>query len=373
MKSNVLRAPLIKSAIVLVIFSLLAYFTSTSPEGSVWNSIGTIFVFAFTTLQWVFALSIGLIICLAVLFGIFFGAVAMVNPASASRMYEGLRRTLLDWFTPVINLFKSEREEQLAAALETFGQSLKKEITADIQAARTVLQKTQAELETKIGSLSSRLATLEESVTGLAAGEQVEALAEEVKGAVESAAELKSAVDSLKSNVEQTAKQVQEVSGEAILGDLPARIEALEQQEMPEPPAAVDITPLEKDIAGLQSELASVQQKAEEALKAAVEAAEQPAAPAPTSEPVAEEVNSEPEQDASEAGEDDEHRIFSYFDDPADKKKVADLVASTLKKDMSYKQVMDFIAKELGGEKGEIITSHPSLSKDYIRQCRRSS
>jgi len=46
-------------------------------------------------------------------------------------------------------------------------------------------------------------------------------------------------------------------------------------------------------------------------------------------------------------------------------------VASTLKKDMSYKQVMDFVAKELGGNKGKIITSHPSLSKDYIRQCRR--
>ncbi len=365
MKPNVLRAPLIKSAIVLVIFSLLFYFTSSSPQGSVWASISTLFIAAFTTVQWAFALSIGLIVSLAVLFGVFFGAVAMFSPASASRMYEGLRETLLAWFTPVIDLFKSDREEKLAAALDTFGQDLKKEITADIQTAQTGLKKTQAELETKLGSLSSRLATLEETTTGLAAAEQVETLAEEIKDTVESAASIKSTVETLKSIVEETKKQVQEVSGDAILGDMPTRIEALEQQEIPEPPAAVDITPLKKDIAALQSELAAVQQKAEEALKTA---AEQPSVPAPAKKAANKKM---PKQAEAKVPEEEEHRIFSYFDDPADKEKVADLVAATLKKDMSYKQVMDVVAKELGGKKGEIITSHPSLSKDYIRLCRR--
>ena len=346
MKPNVLQAPLIKSAIVLVIFSLLIYFTSTSPEGSVWGSIGSIFIFAFRTIQWALALAIGLIVSLAVLFGIFFGAVALFSPASASRMYEGLRQTLLVWFTPVITLCKSQREEKLTAALDTFGQDLKNEFASDIQAAQVGLKRNQAELETSLGGLSSRLATLEETITGLAAAEQVEAMVGQVNDVGESAAVIKGAVDTLKSSVEQTAKQVQEVSGDAILGDLPARIEALEQQEIVEPTAGVDITGLEKNIAGLQSGLASVQQKVEEALETAA-------------------------QDEANTAEEEEHRIFSYFDAAADKKKVADLVASTLKKDMSYKQVMNFVAKELGGNKGKIITSHPSLSKDYIRQCRR--
>jgi hypothetical protein len=328
MKPNVLQAPLIKSAIVLVIFSLLFYFTSTSPEGSVWGSIGSIFIFAFRTIQWALALAIGLIVSLAVLIGIFFGAVAMFNPASASRMYEGLRQTLLTWFAPVITLFKSDREEKLAAAFDTFGQDLKKEFASDIQAAQVDLKKNQDELETRLSGLSSRLATFEEATTGLAAAEQVETMVGQVNDVVESTAVIKKSVDALKSSVEQTA--------------------------------SVDFTGLEKNIAELQSELASVQQKTEEALqtaKGAAQAAQQSTAPSPAEKPVA-------------AAEEEGHRIFSYFD-AADKKKVADLVASTLKKDMSYKQVMDFVAKELGGNKGKIITSHPSLSKDYIRQCRR--
>lgn len=365
MKSNVLRAPLIKSAIILIIFCLLVYFTSTSPEGSVWSSIGTIFIAAFTTIQWAFALSISLIISLAVLIGIFFGAVAMFSPASASRMYEGLRETLLAWFAPVIDLFKSDQEEKLAAALDSYGQELKKEISADIQTAQAGLKKTQAELETTLGSLSSRLATLEETTTGLAAVEQVETLAEEIKGTLDSTAEIRSTIDSLKSSVEQTERQIQEVSGDAILGDLPARVEALEQLEIPKPPAAADIKPLKKDIAALQSELATVQKKTEEAVKAATE---QPAKPVPEKKAAANKV---PKKAEAKASKEEEHRIFSYFDDPADKEKVAESVASTLKKDMNYKQVMDFVAKEIGGKKGEIITSHPSLSKDYIRQCRR--
>ena len=316
MKPNVLQAPLIKSAIVLVIFSLLFYFTSTSPEGSVWGSIGSIFIFAFRTIQWALALAIGLIVSLAVLIGIFFGAVALFNPASASRMYEGLRQTLLAWFAPLITLCKSKREEKLAAAFDTFSQDLKKEFSSDIQAAQVDLKKNQDELETKLSGLSSRLATFEEATTGLAAAEQVETMIGQVNDVVESTAVIKKSVDALESSI--------------------------------------DFTGLEKNIAELQSELASVQQKTEEALqtatKAAAQAAQQSAAPVPA--------------EKAQTAEEEEHRIFSYFD-AADKKKVAGLVASTLKKDMSYKQVMDFVAKELGGNKGKIITSQfmrPSAS-----------
>jgi hypothetical protein len=343
MKPNVLQAPLIKSAIVLVIFSLLFYFTSSSPDGSVWGSIGSIFIVAFRAIQWAFALAIGLIVSLAVLIGIFFGAVALVNLASASRMYEGLRQTLLDWFAPVITLCKSKREEKMAAAFDTYGQDLKKELASDTQVAQVVLKKTQAELDTRLSGLSSRLATLEETTTGLAAAEQVETMVGQVNEVVESTTVIKKSVDALKSSIEQTA--------------------------------SVDFTGLEKNIAELQSELALVRQKAEEALQTAAEAAAkaapQPSASVPAEKPAAKKVKKELTQDAVQAAEEEEHRIFSYFDTAADKKKVADLVASTLKKDMSYKQVMNFVAKELGGNKGKIITSHPSLSKDYIRQCRR--
>ena len=344
MKQNVLQAPLIKSAIVLVIFSLLFYFTSTTPEGSVWSSIGSIFIFVFRTVQLAIGLAISLAFSLAVLIGIFFGAVALVNPASSSRMYEGLRQTLLDWFAPVVALFKSDREEKLAAALDTFGQDLKNEFASGIQASQAGLLKNQAELETRLNSLSSRMTALEQAANGMAPAEQLESLAGQVNDVVESTTGIKERVDGLKSSVEKAA--------------------------------SLDISWLEQSIAELQSELASMRAKVEEALQTAAEAAakaaRQPTVQAPAENPAATKAAKSSKQDKA-AAEHEEHRIFSYFDNDADKKKVADLVASTLKKDMSYKQVIDFVAKELGGNKGKIITSHPSLSKDYIRQCRKKA
>jgi hypothetical protein len=365
MKPNVLRAPLINSAIVLIILSLLVYLTSTSPEGSVWASIATIVVSTVKAVQWAIALAIGLVVSLAVLFGIFFGAVAMVNPASASRMYEGLRQTLLLWFGPVINLFKSNRQEKMSAALAEFGTSLKSEIAADIQGVQANLAKAQTEMESRLTTLSSRITALEETVSSLAPGEQVEALAEELTRTSEAVTAIQGTVDGLKTTVDQAAQQAGEISPEKILGDLPARIETLEQQEMPEVPAPVDITPLEQTVASLQAELTAVQKKAEEALELAAKK------PAPAVKPV--QAAAKKAKMKAVPKKEEEHRIFSYFDDPADKKKVAELVADTLKKDMSYKQAMEHVAKGLGGKKGAIITSHPSLSKDYIRQCRRKS
>ena len=364
MNTNVLRAPLIKSAIVLVIFSLLVYFTSTS-EGSVWIAIGSLVVAGFRTIQWAVALSIGLIVCIAVMIGIFLGAAALFNPASASRMYEALLQTLSAWGTPVAGLFAAKPKEELTTVLDGFGSELKKDFSADIQTTRSDLKNTRTELETKLGSISSRLANLEQTTGGLAAVDQLETVAGQVKETAETTAEIKTALDSLKSSIEKTAKQVQEISAEAILGDLPARLEALEQKKIPEPPPAVDVTPMQKDIAAVQAELATLKkQQAEKTVADPVKVAK------PAAKPVAKKAA---KKAPGKTEKDEEHRIFSYFDNDDDKKKVAELVASTLKKDMSYKQVMDFVAKKLGGKKGEMITSHPSLSKDYIRMCRKKA
>ncbi len=374
MKPNVLRGPLIKSAVVLIVFSLLFYFTSSSPGGSVWASIGTLCFAIFKTVQWAVGLAISLTVSLAVMIGIFLGAVALTSPTSASRMYEGLRQTLTTWFAPVLVLFKSDREEKTAVALDAVRQDLKKEFTSDLQSLQEGLRRNQSELEAKMGGLSSRLSTLEETAATLAAAEQVDALSEEITSVAEAAVEIKGTVSTLKTTVDQTTKQVQEVSAEAILGDVPARLVELEQQNIPEIPSPVDLTPLEKDIAALRTELAAVRKQAaeaaaQEAQQLAVKPKKQAAPAAKKQDPAAKPVP----KSKAESSQPEEHRIFSYFESAADKKTVADVVSSTLKKDMSYKQVMDLLAKKLGGKKGAIITSHPSLSKDYIRQCRRNN
>jgi hypothetical protein len=351
MKTNVLRMPLLKAAGILVIFSLLVYFTSTDPDASVWTSIGTIFVAAFTTVQWLLAMAIGLTVCIAVLIGIFLGAVAIGNPTAASSMYEGLRQDVLSYPAPLLELwnkaFTSDSGIQLGALTAMF-EDLKNDIKADVQtgqAAISKMEQAQAGMISKIDSLASRLATLEKTTAGLATGQQVEELGEEVKTVVESTAGMREVVDNLQKTVKETADKAGQVSAENILGDLPARLEAL------------DLASLEKNISDLQTELAAVKKSST------------PPAPAAA---LAETTQTTPKAEPAQATKAEEHRIFSYFENDTDKKKVAELVASTLKKDMSYKQVIDLVAKGLGSN-GEIITSHPSLSKDYIRLCRRNS
>ena len=142
---------------------------------------------------------------------------------------------------------------------------------------------------------------------------------------------------------------------------MPARLEQLEQQEAPAP---VDLQPLEKKIAALQGEIESLQSALKEAstVSAATESVGTPAS-------AAEEENKETVEDS----ESSEHRLLSYFDKKADQDKLAGLVAETLKKDMTYAQVTDTLIKKMGKKGGAIIAEHPSLAKDYIRQCRRNA
>jgi hypothetical protein len=87
MKTNMMRAPLIKAGVVLLIFVLLAYLTSASPEGGVLNSVGLIIIGAFRLVQWALAMAIGLAVCIAFLIGIFLFAVSLVNKETAASMY----------------------------------------------------------------------------------------------------------------------------------------------------------------------------------------------------------------------------------------------------------------------------------------------
>jgi hypothetical protein len=109
MNNNMLRAPLIKSALLLAGFSLLIYLTITSSDGSVWSSLQAIFIGIFRAAQLVVGLVLALFICIAVLIGIFFGAVSMVSRESAARMFNQLRDMIAARLQFVSTSLKSSR------------------------------------------------------------------------------------------------------------------------------------------------------------------------------------------------------------------------------------------------------------------------
>ena len=383
MKSNQLRSPLISSAILLAVFSLIVYFTLTSPEGSVFNSFGSIIILILRTIQLAIGLGLALIVSLAVLIGIFLGAVALVNPSASSKMYEGLRQTIRNWLVPFAGLFKSDKGEKLKEELTAFGATLKTDFSRMVAPLKKELAEVQGNLEGKVSALRGKLSEVEESVADKASVEQVETVTAEVAAVSETLTGTEASVKTLAAKVEQVGAP----DPGQILGDLPSRLEALEQKEDPE---AIDLQPLEAKISGLQAEITKVTQPLEEKiatltseiteLKAALAekkstAKSEEAVKKTTAASAAkkEEKKSTSAAKSAPGADDGEHRLLSYFTSSAEKKKLEDLVGQTLKKDMTYAQVTKFLVKKMGKEGGKIISEHPSLAKDYIRQCRRKS
>ena len=365
MTTNTLRKPLISTAVILAFLLAMLAIKIAHPEATLVDSFGLLILIMWHSLKWLFALSLGVLFCLIFLIGIFFGAVALASRKEAARMYGELRKTAGGWQLPVLNwLPQCDCKNQPPVSLEP----VRQEVQENIKAIQDQLHATKELLSAKVERLSERIDTLEEMTASMADSSQVETLRQEVKGAMDSLAGIQSAVEGMKTCVEQTAAQLSEVTPEKVLGDLPTRLQTLEEQ--PRPPV-IDISPLEQDIAVMQQELASVREKADKALSSA------PAAQAPKAELKTEEADAaapvqQEEQELPDQAGTGEHRIFSYFDDPADKVKVADMVDAALEKNMNYKQVIDAVVKGLGPKKGKIISSHPSLIKDYIRSCRRT-
>ena len=342
MRQSILRAPVINAAIVLGILSLLVYFTLTSPDGSMWSSIGAIVLLVLRVIQLTIALALGLLVGIGVLFGIFFGAVALFDPRAASRMYESLRQTLLVWTAPVQKLFKSEREERFQQQMSALADDLRQDQAQGLRRLSTEVQQVAQEFQQTVAAMTSRLQAVEAATESMASKDELAGLRQEMAEATENLAAIKESVAGLETRIDELAKQSAEADAAAILGDIPERLTRLEERQ------EVDLTPVETSLSDLRQEM--------ERLAAKIDAMAQEQATSKASTEKGPAIG--------------EHRLLSYFDDEEDRSRLITLVESTLKKDMTYAQVMDYLAKEMG-EKGVVISEHPSLAKDFIRQMRR--
>ena len=106
MRNNTLLKPLIHSALILILLSTLFYMIASSPEATACGAIKSSFIIIvisfFSTIQWLTGMLIALIACLAFLFAIFLGAVAIFDLEIAAQMYRSLKTGLLDSVHPLI-------------------------------------------------------------------------------------------------------------------------------------------------------------------------------------------------------------------------------------------------------------------------------
>ncbi|NIA05651.1 MAG: hypothetical protein GWP11_06755 [Proteobacteria bacterium] len=316
MQNNKLRAPLIKSAVLLAVLSLLVYLTSTSPTGSVWNSLGQIFFGVFRIAQLSVGLILALLFCLVVLVGIFLGSVAMVSRDSAATMYRQLYQVLADRLLFLKKLVKKNDQQQVSAA-PVPGSGL------------AAIGARQDRLENGLDALRSRLEQLERDNGLQELTVRFEYLAAEVAASREAGNRAEEKIQALAGQVEEITRQIRESNPGPRLAELAAGLEALAGRLEALPAGSAEL-----DAGGNKDTAAAA---------------------------------------ANDSGDDEgaAHRLFAYLDDPEDQEKIARLVADTFAKDMTYAQTVDYLVQEMGSA-AAAITAHPSLVKDYIRYCRKS-
>lgn len=267
MKENMMRTPLIKSAVVLLVFVLLAYLTSASPEGSVLNSVGLIIIGAFRFVQWLVAMAIGLSFCIAFLIGIFLFAVSLVNKETAASMYAGVKQSVAALCAPLFcrmgTACKSSQPVQSAVPAEPIqptvdvGQ-LKNELQAVIVGEVRKVADNQQALHDQMVALNAQLQTLEEKSATFAATGQLETIAGEIAATGKVLGTVQAAVASLEGQLGDTVRKLQAITPEAILGDIPARLQGLEQQEAA---PVFDPQPLSDSLQVLQKEVEELKKK----------------------------------------------------------------------------------------------------------------
>ena len=235
MKQNMMRTPLIKSAVVLLFFVLLAYLTSVSSEGSVMSSVGTIIIGAFRLVQWAFAMVIGLTVCIAFLVGIFLFAVALVNKETAAAMYEGVKRSVVALCAPLCSRLGSLKctDSQCSQPVQPTvdSEQLKDELQAIIAGEVKKVTDNQQVLNDQFVSLNAKIQIIEEKSSGFAATGQLEVIAGEIANSSKVLGTVQDSVATLEGKLSNPVQQLQAFTPEKMLGDIPARLASLEQKE----------------------------------------------------------------------------------------------------------------------------------------------
>jgi hypothetical protein len=242
MKDNMMRAPLLKAGGVLLVFVLLTYLTCTSPEGSVFASVGQIIIGAFRLVQWGFAMVIGLTVCIAVLIGVFLFAAFLVDREKAASMYRFVKEAVCVCCQPVCSrtgaFLGRDREKSCmappvreAVAPTQFKEDLQA-IVAD--AVGKVVENQQA-LSAQLSVLADNVQALEKKSADFAAADQVHAIASNLAVSGQTVAAFQGQVAALESKIDETVRQLQNITPESMLGDMPARLQQLEQRKDEQP------------------------------------------------------------------------------------------------------------------------------------------
>lgn len=304
MENSEFRKPLIQSAAILFAVLILFAFISSSTTGgamAIFSGIGNLVLF-------LIGLAIALPFSIAVIIGIFLGAVALYSRETSAQMYSELKKNFSE---NIVTL-----KDKWSCSADGSNQTYSTEEASQMKQGIVQLEENSVDLQEKIQVLKSDNSTLAENLASLS--EQNFAL----KGQLD---EFGHAVDKLQSSKNELHE---------IVSALSTKIDDGKEADLKDQISKFEL---------LQSE----SNKNLEALAARIDSLETNIKQSPT------------------AG------IFSYIESDADQTLFIAKIEEVVSQEMTYAQIDDYLTENLSPELDKIIKDHPSLTKIYIRNLKR--
>jgi hypothetical protein len=185
----------------------------------------------------------------------------MVNKETAASMYAGVKQSVAVLLAPVFSCLGSYKckEAQCAPPVQAVtggNEQLKDDLQAIIADEVKKVTENQQVLSEQFIALNAQMQAMEEKSSGFAVAGQLDAIAGEIAASGKILGTVQATVATLESKLGDTVQQLQALTPEKILGDIPARLDKLEQ-----PVTGFDPQPLTESIQSLQKELEEIKKK----------------------------------------------------------------------------------------------------------------
>ena len=341
MKNQELRSSLIKSGVILILCVFFIYSFAFGDSGGVTGTIASIF----SGILFLFGLIISVAISVALMFGIYFGILYMYDQDTCKNTYGEFKGKISDLSHGLCTSCGHKCVTRKTTPLVPLNDE-------DL----SPLRDNQKRLDSQLTSIQSSVSSIEQilgkvSASALASADDLTVLNEKSKS-IEEALQGKATADSIDEATKKLGSDITAMQGSIKpladkLALLETTLSSLETEESTNNEAQQTI---DKSIGAIKEELASMNSAIENLNSVSASASQNRGAT---------------EEDKSE------HRILSYFTKKADKNKFITLVQKSVEKEMTYAEVGEFLNDSVSAEASEVLSDHPSLTKDFIRIYRQ--
>ena len=395
MDKNELRVPLIKTGLVVgaILFFIVCALSAPQDSGF-WGTLGAVFSGFFGAVQ----LLVGLALSFAVLF--LFCVFLLIGYKAIFLKEEGLGFKLIEMlpFLDKSELFKKvtgvkevekkryaderivsmeENQKKLTEQISAMGRQLHHcKLKADKAAPGEVLGKMEDEISSltgKVAELQKTIETVPDELLGKIENEMssLTGKVEELQKTDEAdpgevLGKMEDEISSLTGKVADLQKTIETVPGE-FLGKTEDEMSSL-TGKVADLQKTIETVPDEL-LGKMENEMSSLTTKMEAFRKTVGIVQDELSVMRGNMENMATPETLPEKSDGKDLAE-DEHRIFTFIEDDKNRDAFIKHVKETVDQSLSYAKAMDYIVKNSSKTLAEVIASHPTLTRDYIKKCR---